>query len=81
MAAFHFLLLLLTFVVIQLSEASRPSLFSSNVDSPQMYFNGTKWAVLVAGSSEWFNYRHQVCIISSFLLIVSNMYVYTKWNM
>lgn len=21
---------------------------------------GTKWAVLVAGSKEWYNYRHQV---------------------
>ncbi|KAJ0716366.1 putative legumain protein [Helianthus annuus] len=44
MAAFQFLFLLLTLLAVQLSEATRPSLFSSNFDLPG--FNGTKWAVL-----------------------------------
>lgn len=66
MASFHFLVLLLTLLVVQLSQATRPSLFSSTNDFS--IFNSTKWAVLVAGSSGYYNYRHQVCISSTFSL-------------
>ena len=32
--------------------------------------NGTKWAVLVAGSNGWWNYRHQVRISSIYTYII-----------
>ncbi|KAM0069811.1 putative legumain protein [Helianthus debilis subsp. tardiflorus] len=66
MAAFQFLFLLLNLLAVQLSEATRPSLFSSNFNLPG--FNGTKWAVLVAGSNSYFDYRHQVRISLTFCL-------------
>ena len=60
MAASRFALLLVSLVVVTLSEATRPSLFSSTSDDAQ---NSTTWAVLVAGSSSYYNYRHQVRIV------------------
>ncbi|KAF5774916.1 putative legumain protein [Helianthus annuus] len=67
MAAFQFLFLLLTLLAVQLSEATRPSLFSSNFDLPG--FNGTKWAVLVAGSNYYFNYRHQADVCHAYQIL------------
>ncbi|GJS63679.1 vacuolar-processing enzyme-like protein, partial [Tanacetum coccineum] len=51
-----------------LSEASRPSLFSSKSYFQPM-FNGTQWAVLVAGSSGWDNYRHQADVCHAYQLL------------
>ncbi|GJU40748.1 vacuolar-processing enzyme-like protein [Tanacetum coccineum] len=68
MAAFQILLLLLTLLVVQLSEAGRPSLFSSKSYFQPM-FNGTQWAVLVAGSSGWGNYRHQADVCHAYQLL------------
>ncbi|KAK1419065.1 hypothetical protein QVD17_28222 [Tagetes erecta] len=67
MAAFKFLLLLLTLLAVQLSEATRPSLFSSNYNLP--IFNSTQWAVLVAGSSGYFNYRHQADVCHAYQIL------------
>ncbi|KAI3828883.1 hypothetical protein L1987_02994 [Smallanthus sonchifolius] len=67
MASFKFLLLLLTLLTVQLSEATGRSLFSSNYDFP--FFNGTQWAVLVAGSSGYFNYRHQADICHAYQIL------------
>ncbi|KAI3703405.1 hypothetical protein L1987_73456 [Smallanthus sonchifolius] len=67
MAAFKFLVLLLTLLAVQLSEATRPSLFSSKNDFP--LFNSTQWAVLVAGSSGYFNYRHQADICHAYQIL------------
>lgn len=58
MAAFHFALVLLTLLSVKFSEASRLSLFASTKDA--QVANSTKWAVLVAGSNGYSNYRHQV---------------------
>ena len=38
-------------------------LFSNFLAVDEAQINGTKWAVLVAGSNGWENYRHQVCIL------------------
>ncbi|XP_076881112.1 vacuolar-processing enzyme beta-isozyme-like [Bidens hawaiensis] len=65
MATFKFLLALLTVLAVQLSEATRP--FPSNTDLP--VFNGTKWAVLVAGSSNYFNYRHQADVCHAYQIL------------
>ncbi|KAI3505199.1 hypothetical protein L1887_27163 [Cichorium endivia] len=67
MAAFHFAILLLTLLAVQLSEASRPSLFASTNDTPGV--NSTKWAVLVAGSNGYFNYRHQADICHAYQIL------------
>ncbi|XP_071685915.1 vacuolar-processing enzyme beta-isozyme-like [Rutidosis leptorrhynchoides] len=67
MAAYHFFVLLLTLLVVQLSEASRSSLFSfTNDQSPS---NSTKWAVLVAGSSGYYNYRHQADVCHAYQIL------------
>jgi glycosylphosphatidylinositol transamidase (GPIT) subunit GPI8 len=31
--------------------------------------DGVTWALLVAGSNEYFNYRHQVCFIYLFFIL------------
>ena len=31
---------------------------------------GTNWAVLVAGSSSWFNYRHQADVLHAYQMII-----------
>ncbi|KAJ0482852.1 putative legumain protein [Helianthus annuus] len=67
MAAFKFLFLLLTLLAVQLSEATRPSSFSPNFSLPG--FNGTKWAVLVAGSSGYYNYRHQADVCHAYQIL------------
>ncbi|KAK9059238.1 hypothetical protein SSX86_021857 [Deinandra increscens subsp. villosa] len=67
MAAFQFLLLLLTLLLLQLSEATRRSLFSLNSNQP--FFNGTQWAVLVAGSSGYYNYRHQADVCHAYQIL------------
>ncbi|KAL9993051.1 putative legumain protein [Helianthus debilis subsp. tardiflorus] len=76
MAAFKFLFLLLTLLAVQLSKATRPSSFSPNFNLPG--FNGTKWAVLVAGSNGYYNYRHQARISLTFRLLNS---IYIQINM
>ncbi|KAM0069812.1 putative legumain protein [Helianthus debilis subsp. tardiflorus] len=67
MAAFKFLFLLLTLLAVQLSKATRPSSFSPNFNLPG--FNGTKWAVLVAGSNGYYNYRHQADVCHAYQIL------------
>ncbi|XP_023755331.1 vacuolar-processing enzyme [Lactuca sativa] len=64
MSAFHFALLLLTLLTVKLSEATRSSLFASTKD-----VNSTKWAVLVAGSSGYYNYRHQADVCHAYQIL------------
>ncbi|XP_024996632.1 vacuolar-processing enzyme-like, partial [Cynara cardunculus var. scolymus] len=66
MAVLRFALLLLTLLAVPFSEAARPSLFgSSSNDAP----NSTTWAVLVAGSSGYYNYRHQADVCHAYQIL------------
>lgn len=47
--------LIILFVVLVEGSNMMESIFEDHENSI-----GTKWAVLVAGSNEWYNYRHQV---------------------
>jgi legumain len=46
------------------SEASR---FFHNDDNSDDDSTGTRWAILLAGSNGYWNYRHQVIIYSSYI--------------
>ncbi|CAH1453741.1 unnamed protein product [Lactuca virosa] len=67
MAAFHFALVLLTLLSVQFSEASRLSLFASTKDA--QVADSTKWAVLVAGSNGYSNYRHQADVCHAYQIL------------
>ncbi|KAL7595845.1 hypothetical protein Lser_V15G30522 [Lactuca serriola] len=67
MAAFHFALVLLTLLSVKFSEASRLSLFASTKDA--QVANSTKWAVLVAGSNGYSNYRHQADVCHAYQIL------------
>ncbi|KAI3691664.1 hypothetical protein L6452_31465 [Arctium lappa] len=66
-SVFQLNLLLLIVLVVQFSEADRPSLFNMFDHEPQE--NSTKWAVLVAGSNGYFNYRHQADICHAYQIL------------
>nr|XP_043629596.1 vacuolar-processing enzyme beta-isozyme-like [Erigeron canadensis] len=62
-------LLVLTVLLVQLCGASRLSMFDKlgSTDEPQS--NGTIWAVLVAGSNGYFNYRHQADVCHAYQIL------------
>ncbi|KAI3691667.1 hypothetical protein L6452_31468 [Arctium lappa] len=62
---FQLYLMLLIVHVVQFSEASRPSprLFNFFSKDQQTEDIGTTWAVLIAGSKGYFNYRHQIFVM------------------
>ena len=71
-------LLLLLFVVLSGSASARfpPEAWTSLegdevVPVTNVTFPGTKWAILIAGSSDYGNYRHQVIIIITFPLPIN----------
>ena len=73
-------LLLLLFVVLSGSASARfpPEAWTSlegdevvPVPVTNVTFPGTKWVVLIAGSSDYGNYRHQVIIIIIFPLPIN----------
>lgn len=43
--------------------------------------SGTKWAVLIAGSNGYFNYRHQVYIILTFLKLLIHKINHTLFEL
>nr|XP_043628472.1 vacuolar-processing enzyme-like [Erigeron canadensis] len=62
-------LLLLTVFLVQLSNASRTSLFHSAISANEQENNSTVWAVLVAGSQEYQNYRHQANVCHAYQIL------------
>ncbi|KAI3505198.1 hypothetical protein L2E82_47615 [Cichorium intybus] len=66
MASLHFASLLLTLLTVQLSQATR-SLFTSTNDVASD--NSIKWAVLVAGSRGYYNYRHQADVCHAYQIL------------
>nr|KAJ0200090.1 hypothetical protein LSAT_V11C600332910 [Lactuca sativa] len=65
-------LLLLSLLVVHFSQASRLTLFNtlklgSTVNEPQG--NSTTWAVLVAGSNGYQNYRHQANVCHAYQIL------------
>lgn len=71
--AFHLILVIVMFVILPYCEAdwdgSRArhgpfrqldSMVQSATEAEELQVNGTSWAVLVAGSNGYQNYRHQV---------------------
>ncbi|XP_024996629.1 vacuolar-processing enzyme-like [Cynara cardunculus var. scolymus] len=64
---FQLYLILLVVLVVQFSEANRPSLFNMFKHQPQE--NSTTWAVLVAGSNQYFNYRHQADVCHAYQIL------------
>ena len=77
-------LLLLLFVVLSGSASARfpPEAWTSlegdevvPVTVTNVTFPGTKWVVLIAGSSDYGNYRHQVVIIIIFFPPPINLFL------
>lgn len=70
-------LLLLLLVALSGSASARfppaawTSIEGADVVPVNVTFPGTKWAVLIAGSSDYANYRHQVIIIIIFPLPIN----------
>lgn len=60
----HLRLAILILFVVQLAIAKRLSLLDTLRSTGKPHGNSTTWAVLVAGSYGYYNYRHQVDIYS-----------------
>lgn len=56
----HFQLLVFLYALLLLSAESRKPQVFHDTESSDDGAEGTRWAVLVAGSNEYENYRHQV---------------------
>jgi len=58
----HFQILVFLHALLIFSAESRKTqlLNDNDVESSDKSAEGTRWAVLVAGSNEYYNYRHQV---------------------
>ncbi|XP_024996271.1 vacuolar-processing enzyme beta-isozyme-like [Cynara cardunculus var. scolymus] len=70
---FQLYLIVLIVHVVQFSEATRPSpslfnLFGSTNDQSAEDI-GTTWAVLIAGSKGYFNYRHQASVCHAYQIL------------
>ncbi|KAJ0609584.1 putative legumain protein [Helianthus annuus] len=66
---FQLKLLLLIVFVVQYSIATRPSLFHPFGSTNELQGNGITWAVLVAGSSGYENYRHQADVCHAYQIL------------
>ncbi|KAJ0609587.1 putative legumain protein [Helianthus annuus] len=66
---FQLKLLLLIVFVVQFSAANRPSLVDTFRSIIKPKADSTTWAVLVAGSKEYFNYRHQADICHAYQIL------------
>ncbi|XP_063938555.1 vacuolar-processing enzyme [Daucus carota subsp. sativus] len=70
--AFHLILVLLTCEILRYCEAARArgplSGLASPAPSPSQA-DGTTWAVLVAGSNEYYNYRHQADVCHAYQIL------------
>nr|XP_043628400.1 vacuolar-processing enzyme-like [Erigeron canadensis] len=62
-------LLLLIVLLVKLSNASRPSLFSTSFSAKEPGNDSTIWAVLVAGSNGYYNYRHQANVCHAYQIL------------
>ncbi|KAI3804352.1 hypothetical protein L1987_25830 [Smallanthus sonchifolius] len=66
---FHLILLLLIVFVVQFSDANRLSLSNTFRSVIKPKANSTTWAVLVAGSNEYYNYRHQADVCHAYQIL------------
>ncbi|KAI3505200.1 hypothetical protein L1887_27165 [Cichorium endivia] len=66
---FQLNLLLLFLLVIQFSESSKPKLFNMFSSTNDKHGNNTIWAVLVAGSKGYYNYRHQADVCHAYQIL------------
>jgi legumain len=62
------LVLLSVFFYISLSSSSPVSVLLNQVQNDKS-FNGTIWALLTAGSNQWYNYRHQADVCHAFQVL------------
>ncbi|KAJ0594543.1 putative legumain protein [Helianthus annuus] len=66
---FQLKLLLLIVFVVQYSKATRPSLFHPFGSTNEPQESSTTWAVLVAGSNGYENYRHQADVCHAYQIL------------
>nr|GFB61129.1 vacuolar-processing enzyme-like [Tanacetum cinerariifolium] len=62
-------LAILVFFVVQFSMAKRLSLLDSLRSTGKPHGNSTTWAVLVAGSYGYYNYRHQADVCHAYQIL------------
>ncbi|KAI3804351.1 hypothetical protein L1987_25828 [Smallanthus sonchifolius] len=67
--SFQLKLLLLIVLVVQYSKATRPSLFHLFGSTNEPQGDSTTWAVLVAGSNGYDNYRHQADVCHAYQIL------------
>ncbi|XP_076914862.1 legumain-like [Bidens hawaiensis] len=67
--AFHLMLLLFVVFTVELSDAYRVNLFNTFKSISRPKADSTTWAVLVAGSNGYFNYRHQADVCHAYQIL------------
>ncbi|XP_076924130.1 vacuolar-processing enzyme-like [Bidens hawaiensis] len=67
--AFHLMLLLFIVFTVKLSDSNRVNLFDTFKLVTRSKANSTTWAVLVAGSNEYYNYRHQADVCHAYQIL------------
>lgn len=77
----HFQILVFLHALLLFSAESRKTQLvnDNDIESSNKGAKGKQWAVLLAGSNEYYNYRHQVCFFffTLFEHLTSN-YIWSK---